>query len=983
MTSTCSAVSVAAFHEGSAAAGARPFLANQRLALVRNGRVPCLDIESGQAAECPFEAGNWLEDDKGNRYAQVGQAVSTAGAATGDHVIAARVENDTVACVGASGHDTAGRVAPSSELNATCVQEEMNQAWNASSVLGAAPLINYATIAVCSANNPDANRHPDNAMLVGEDRSAQVYCYAGAGAGLNDLNGTERDATGLYVPGTQHCHTLVNGGLEVPAAKRPATRSLPAPGVVKTDSLIVWRPVNPNVSIANGEGQQLSITQQPTNLTVPEGQGVSFRVIASGNKLTLAYQWQRNGADIAGANADTYTLPATTLADSGATFRVLVTSWSGSVTSAAATLTVTARGTVALSLLPIVGLRDQAMISQMTGIAQDPAGSFSFITGHRIKRLSADLDTITPVAGGSLPGAADGAAAVAAFNQPLGLTHDAAGNLYVADTGNHTIRRIAADGSVSTLAGLAGSSGATDGAGRAARFARPSGIAIGPDGDLYVSELDNHVIRRVSTAGVVTTYAGSAAGYAEGLPLSAKFNSPFAVAVAANGDVLVADTSNNRIRRIVRHGDAAASVQTLAGNGSATAPSPDGVGAAAVIANPRAMVVRGNTLSVRDSSGLLRQIDLANAAVTTLAGSRSLGEGYADGTSTTARLRGFGTGLSGAPQGGFMLADDLALRLVSAGGAVRTIAAAAAVGATPQGVGTLAQMPFGLAVNDPQAVAVDPAGNVVIADGTSRLVRRISPAGIVTLAAGLTGGFHGAVDGVGSEAQLANLGVSIASDGAGILSVADGFSVRRIARDNATTLLAGSSTDFGAVDGDAGTARFNRPMGLAVGPGAKVFVGDGANNAVRRIDAAGNVGTYAGVMGQSRREDGAIAAARFRFPGQLAYAPDGALYVVERQDGVIRRVAPDGASVTTLPVPAVGGLTGSIAVDAAGTLYYGSTSGLVMLRPGDSPTVLIPPGNAVVLGGSPRLPAVDALAVLGPKQLVILSGGQVLKATLP
>ena len=733
----------------------------------------------------------------------------------------------------------------------------------------------------------------------------------------------------------------------------------------------------------------LTITPQPADSTVVAGTQASFSVGGTCSAGTLGIQWQRSqgsGAgltwvDIAGATATTFSF-ATVVADSGAMFRaVLNCSGQSSTPSNAATLTVTAPGSVTLALLPIVGLRDQADISSSTAIDQDAAGSFTFVTASRIKRLSADLTTITPVAGGPFAGTVDGAAADASFNQPLGLTQDATGNIYVADTNNHTVRRIAAaDGTVSTVAGLAGVSGTTDGTGAAARFSQPAGIAFGPDGDLYVAEMSNHLIRRVTAAGVVTTYAGSTAGFADGTAAAAKFNSPAGIAVAANGDVLVADTSNNRIRRILRAGNVAGAVQTLAGDGTFNVADADGIGTAASIGAPRGIVLRGNTLTVRDGLGILRQIDLTSTVVTTLTGSRTLAEGYADGTTTTARIRNTGIGLTAAANGGFMLADDLALRAVSAAGVVRTIASSRAAGVTPVGVGTLAQQPFSLPINDAQAVVVDPAGNVVIDDFATRQVRRIDPTGAVTLAAGLTGSFHGAVDGTGSEAQFANLRAAMASDSNGVLYVADGFgSVRRIGTDNATTVLAGSPTDFGAVDGNAATARFNNILGLAVGPGGNVFVGDAANQTVRRIDPGGNVTTYAGVFGQFARVDGPIASARFLTPASVVFAPDGALYVADA--GVIRRIAADGQSVSS--VANATGVAGSIAVDAAGTLYYGTTVGLVMLPLGGTPSVLIPVGAAVVLGSSPRLLNIDGLAVLGPKQLVILSGAMILKATLP
>ncbi|MEQ1686506.1 MAG: hypothetical protein ABL916_22880, partial [Burkholderiaceae bacterium] len=824
-----------------------------------------------------------------------------------------------------------------------------------------------------------------------------------------------------------------------------------------------------------------SVTLQPVNVSVTEGQAASFSVAATGD-APLAYQWQRNGADIVGATATSYTIAATVLADSGATFRAVVGNSAGTATSDAATLTVvmsvpvltvtlqplattvvagtpasfsvgatcsagtlgiqwqrgqtsggiltwtniaaatlathsfattigdsglqfravldcgglsitnsqaapltvTPPPTVTLAALPIVGLRPQAEILVVAGIDQEAAGSYAFITSNRIKRLSADLGTITPVAGGFGGGSTDGAADVALFRQPLGLTHDAAGNVYVADTANYTIRRIAPDGTVSTLAGVAGMAGTADGTGAAARFSRVNGIAIGPDGDLYVSDYDNARIRRVTTAGVVSTYAGSVYGLADGSPMTARFLGPSAIAVAANGDVLVGD--GPRIRRVVRSGGGAASVDTLAGSNVADASGADGVGTAAVV-SPTAMVVRGNTLTFRDARGLLRQLDLTSMAVTTLAGSRVLGAGFVDGSAPNARVQVEG-GVTLAPNGGFMLAETRALRELSAAGVLHTIASGFARNMTADGTGVLAQMPFAsLASESLQAVTVDPAGNVVVFEKLSRLVRRISPAGVVTLAAGLTSGPAPAemIDGVGSAAQFVSDVASIASDSAGVLYVGDSFGVRRIGLDNATTLLAGSRTTAGALDGNASNARFGAIWGLAAKPGGDVFVGD-SNNAVRRVDAAGTVSAYAGVMGQSGSTDGPIAAARFATPKQIAFAPDGSLYVIDYSVGVdatVRKVSSDGTSVSTLPIPANSQVT-AIAVDAAGTLYYGSnTYGLMKLPPGGTPSVVIPHGAYVVLGATPSLWNIDGIAVLGPQQLVVLSSGQILKVTLP
>ena len=730
----------------------------------------------------------------------------------------------------------------------------------------------------------------------------------------------------------------------------------------------------------------------------------AFSVAATCSTGTLGVQWQRSSgggafAAIAGATATSYSF-STALGDSGAQFRAaLDCGGQSATTSNAATLTVTTPGAVTSTAFPVVGTTGQAFISQAFGIFQEPAGSFVFTFDLGVKRLSADLGTITPVAGSGTLGTADGAAASASFRDPYGLTQDGAGTIYVADTGNHTIRRIASDGTVSTIAGLAGSTGSTDGTGSAARFNSPYAIALGPEGDLYVADALNHRIRRVTQAGVVTTYAGGVAGFLDGPALAAQFNSPHGIAVAANGDVLVADAQNGRVRRIVRAGNAAGAVETLAGNGTNTGPSPDGVGTAAVIILPSNMNVRGNTLTVLDGAGLLRQIDLVSSAVTTLTGSRTLGGGYADGTPTTARLA--PGGVTGAANGGFMITDpgQGALRGVSATGNVRTIATQSAIGVTLGGTGVLAKMPVGLVtpnnVGQPAAVTVDPAGNVVIAEPLGQDVRRISPAGAITLVAGLTGSGgtgNNIVDGIGSEAQFESPGQSIASSSTGVLYVGDLHSVRRIGTDNATTLFAGSRSAAGAVDGDAATARFgNLVAGLAVAASGDVFVADPLNKAVRRIDAAGNVSTYAGALGQAGTADGPIATARLTYPIGLAFAPDGALLVAD--NGNLRRVAPDGSSISTLFIPTGANAVRNIAVDADGSVYWGgspnffTSNGLYKLAPGASaPTVVLPYSiNGPTLGSAPaaKVGDIQGLALIGPKQLIVLTNGQIIKVTAP
>jgi len=149
------------------------------------------------------------------------------------------------------GKDTAGRVTSGSELAVSCVVEESRAEWNALSAYGWSPLVNFATAKVGTSNDPATRPHPDAATY--EGYNAPAYYYAGTGAALNDINGAERDASTNYIGGEAYCHMIINGGLEVPGAKRPDTKSLPAPGIVNVKSYIAWKPVNPNVTIANDQ----------------------------------------------------------------------------------------------------------------------------------------------------------------------------------------------------------------------------------------------------------------------------------------------------------------------------------------------------------------------------------------------------------------------------------------------------------------------------------------------------------------------------------------------------------------------------------------------------------------------------------------------------------------------------------------------------------------------------------------------------------
>jgi streptogramin lyase len=192
------------------------------------------------------------------------------------------------------------------------------------------------------------------------------------------------------------------------------------------------------------------------------------------------------------------------------------------------------------------------------------------------------VSTVAGVARSS--GHANGKGAAAKFNNPVAVACTADGSVWVADRGNDCIRRIAADGTVSTLAGVAGSQGHVDGKGAAAKFNNPSGVSCAADGSVWVSDESNHCIRRIAADGTVSTVAGVAgsSGHVDGKGGAAKFNSPSGVSCAADGSVWVGDYGNHCIRRIAADG----TVSTVAGVAGSEG-HVDGKGAAAKFNNPR------------------------------------------------------------------------------------------------------------------------------------------------------------------------------------------------------------------------------------------------------------------------------------------------------------------------------------------------------------------------------------------------------------
>jgi sugar lactone lactonase YvrE len=616
-------------------------------------------------------------------------------------------------------------------------------------------------------------------------------------------------------------------------------------------------------------------------------------------------------------------------------------------------------------------------------LACDAAGNLYVAdTGNNAIRKITPAGLVTTFAGASTnAGSADGLGAEAQFRSPTGVAVDPVGNVYIADYGNSVIRRATPDGLVSTVAGVAGTNGAADGPAASALFFHPVALAVDRQTNVYVADADNSTIRVLRPDGTVTTLAGTAGvnGDTNAVGAQAEFNYPQGVAVDAQGIVYVGDTGNHTIRRIAADG----TVTQLAGS-SRESGSADGIGAAALLSSPSGLAVSGSGLYVADRGNhAIRFVSFAGQ-VTTWAGASGGDAGLADGSGTAAR---FATprGLALGADGNLFVADDgnLAVRIISPNGQVATAASASAW------------------LTNLWAVAVDSATNVYAAGAELKsfalsgpnsysamgsLILRLDPSdNFLPYAGGWQPSQPGynnySLDGVGTNAAFAGI-ADLVIGPQNSLFVADlGLStLRTVFADGTVATLAGQSTNKvsypyfygspGFVNGSNSMARFNQPAGLAVAPDGIVFVADRENNTIRKVTPDGWVTNLIGyrdpvtqaLTAPAGYVDGPASVAQFFQPTAIALDASGNLYIADQLGIVIRRLSPDGL-VTTLA--GVAGLRG--ASDGVGAAaQFRSIEALVI--DADNNLYVSDSGNNRIVKGVP-VPPLALAAVRAGEQL--------------
>ncbi|MEO7105433.1 MAG: hypothetical protein ABIZ09_03580 [Rhodoferax sp.] len=587
------------------------------------------------------------------------------------------------------------------------------------------------------------------------------------------------------------------------------------------------------------------------------------------------------------------------------------------------------------------GVGAAARFNAPLGMAKDSAGNFYVIDANTIRKISS-LGAVSTLAGGINSGFVDGAGSVAQFSAPRSLAVDVAGNVYVADSLNHAIRKISPAGVVSTL-----STG----------FNYPSGIAIDSAGNLYVADGNANTIHKITPTGEVSTLAGDGIrGHVDAAGTAARFTQPVGVTVDSSGNVYVTESSD--VRKITPSGI----VSTVAGNSQGPG-HVDGIGSAARFDYLGEITIDGaGNLYVADQNSV-RKIS-PGAAVSTVVGSN--GFNFGNGVVTSELLHS-PSGLVSDGAGNILVADSqnrLILQISSAG-IVKTLAGQGPSNGYVEAIGTFARF------YEPRGVATDAMGNVYVADSINNVLRKITPLGAVTSLAG--SGRFGSVDATGAAAQFQSLG-HLAADNIGnvyavdnglirkisptgvVTTLQQGYFAKGVAVDSAGTLYFSSDTSVLKRTPDGVVSKladgFGNPCGLAVDGSGYVYVADYDKNVIFKVSPQGQVSTLAG--GSRGLMDGVGTAAMFSHPIAVAVNNAGDVYVTGDAlsphglgsyfGGAVRKITISGV-VTTIAgdgtyghVDAQGSnarfnFPNAIAVDTFGNLYVADDSAVRKIAP--------------------------------------------------
>jgi sugar lactone lactonase YvrE len=563
-------------------------------------------------------------------------------------------------------------------------------------------------------------------------------------------------------------------------------------------------------------------------------------------------------------------------------------------------------------------------------VAPDGIGGFYLSTENRIYYAAAD-GRLRLVAGNGARGFSGdrGPAMSAQLAEPRGVAVDSLGNLYIADTGNHRIRKVAQSGVITTIAGNGiGGYGGDNRSAISAQLKRPSAIAVDNVGNLFIADTGNYCIRKITPGGMIATVVGNGiSGYSGdgGLATSAQLGVSFSIAMDPEGNLYIADFGNPRIRKVSPNGV----IATVAGNGANGYSGDGGPATSARLAEPRGIAAdsAGNLYIADTKNHLIRKVT-PDGMIKTIAGNGTPGFSGDGGSAISARLN-YPIALAVDSKGILYIADNSnrRIRKITPDGVITTAAGNGTNGPIGDNGPAISAHLW-----QPEGVAVDSKGNLYIADSRNYRIRKITPDGvIVTIAGNGTRGYNGD-GGPAISAQLSYMR-DLAVDYAGNLYIADtgNHRIRKVTSAGMITTIAGNEIKGRCSDSESdASVRLNIPTGVAVDSMGDLYVADTNHCRIHKFtpDMSATIITDSEARGYCDEEDFDDFAIPIATPGRLAVDATGNLYIADNHKNRIRKVTPDGVIITLAGKmkenysgdsinPAVGGL----AVDAAGNFY--------------------------------------------------------------
>ena len=514
-----------------------------------------------------------------------------------------------------------------------------------------------------------------------------------------------------------------------------------------------------------------------------------------------------------------------------------------------------------------------AQLGGPTGVAVDNVGNvyIGVFLSHRIRKVDTS-GTITTFAGNGTAGfSGDGGPATAAQLNVFGgggVAVDSAGNVYIADDLNHRIRKVDTSGTISTFAGngTAGFSG-DGGPATAARLTLPTDVAVDNAGNVYIVDRGNFRVRKVDTLGTITTIAGDGTfgvfGGDGGPATSAQLFLPGGVAADNAGNVYIADTHNERIRKV----DTSGTITTIAGDGDFGFTGDGGPATSAQVSPSDVALDSAGNVYIAGGGGRIRKVDTLGT-ITTIAG---------DGTFSTSDVA-----LDNAGNV-YIVAIDNLIRKVDTLGTISTFAGNGTAGFSGDGgPATAARLDF------PSGIAVDTAGNVYIADRFNHRIRKVDTSGTITTIAGDgTFGFGG--DGGPAFAAQLRSPQDVALDTAGNVYIADTLNhrIRKVDTSGTISTFAGNGTaGFSGDGGPATAAQLTDPTAdVAADNAGNVYIADRSTHRIRKVDTSGTITTIAGDGNFGFTGDGGPATSAQLFaPGGVAADTVGNVYFADTRN---------------------------------------------------------------------------------------------------